>query len=122
MLGYKGLLLADTEQKQRDLIFNAVKLHLRGGTPSAIVLALENIGITGVAIIENPKLLYDGQGCYDSSDCYNGRRWDRFIVDYSQSGLSDETIDLIDRLIEVWQNGRSNRFYPNPNIPLSAYI
>ncbi|BAQ65537.1 Tail protein I [Geminocystis sp. NIES-3709] len=110
VLGYKGWALADTEEKQRNLIKSAVSLHKKAGTPSAIKEALEAVGIEVNTIVENPCLLYDGF-FYNGSEYYNRRRWDRFIVDLAEP-VDPEKIDLINGLIEAWKNARSNRFFP----------
>lgn len=65
--GYRGWLLAETEQQKRELLKSAIELHKTAGTPFAIERALQAVGFTGATIIENPVALfrYDGLFNYD---------------------------------------------------------
>jgi hypothetical protein len=111
VLGYKGWLLADTEQKQRDLVQDSVRLHRIAGTPESILEILEKLGYPGLGIIENPCMLYDGTWKYDGTEKYVGRLFDRFMVD-NVTTLPDAERPLVTELVNTWKNVRSNFFQP----------
>jgi hypothetical protein len=110
VLGYKGWLLADTDLKRRDLIRRSVRLHRTAGTPFSIIEALTVLGITVSSIEENPPLTYSGF-FYNGSEFYNGKRWDRFFVNFDDP-VDPEIEDLVYALIDEWKNARSHRFKP----------
>ena len=65
VLGYKGWLLADTEQKQRDLIKQAIELHRYKGTPWSIKAALERLGYPNAQIQEGVGTIYYLDGTWN---------------------------------------------------------
>lgn len=109
VLGYRGWLLADTEQQRRTLIKNSIELHRTAGTPFAVKQSLASVGYPNVEIIENPGLRYDGSATYDGSQSYTGAALGQFIVilDTERSGVSKSQIQLIIALINEWKNTRS---------------
>lgn len=110
VLGYRGWLLADTEQQRRTLIKNAIELHRTAGTPFAVKQALASVGYENAQIIENPGLRYDGSATYDGSQTYRGSSLGQFIVilDNERSSVSASQIELIIALINEWKNARSH--------------
>lgn len=110
VLGYKGWLLANTDAKKRSLIRRSVLLHRTAGTPFSIVEALQVLGLPVSSIEENPPLTYYGF-FYNGAEFYNGKRWDRFIVNFSIP-VDPSIQDLVYALIDEWKNARSHRFKP----------
>jgi len=107
--GYRGWLLAETEEDKRSLLKNAIALHKTAGTSYAIRLAMESVGFPGATVTENPPLYYDGRAHYNGREHYNGRQLGAFIVTLSpeRSPVDDNQVDLIVALIETWKNARS---------------
>lgn len=109
VLGIKGWLLANTEQKKRDLIKRAIELHRRKGTPWAIKNALASVGYPTVVIVEGVGLNYDGSFDYDGSQNYGGGYWANFLVRiYTDETPSAGDQALIISLINEYKNERSN--------------
>lgn len=111
ILGYKGWIFADTEQKQRDLLKIALQLNKYAGTPWAITNALNSIGITGVEIEEGLSIKYDGEAFYDGSITYGSGSWADFavIIDASNFTAIDATaIANMTGVVLAWKNARSN--------------
>lgn len=108
VFGDKGWSLADTLTKKRSLLKNALQLHRLAGTPAAIALAFEVLGLGGVSFVENPPLLYDGSWKYNGAEVYNAKKWDRFILTYEIQPPADKA-ELVDRLVDAWKNERSRR-------------
>ncbi|MBP0021021.1 MAG: phage tail protein [Cyanobacteria bacterium SBLK] len=108
--GYRGGFLADTEQKKRDLVKNAISLHQKAGTLSAVVDALATLGYS-VTIEENPSLTYNGEWNYGDGEVYSGKRWARFIVNFPTNPPAEEA-KLINELINAWKPARSHRIDP----------
>ncbi|MEM9543980.1 MAG: phage tail protein [Cyanobacteria bacterium P01_E01_bin.42] len=109
--GYKGGFLADTEQKKRDLIKNAISLHQKAGTLSAVQLALKTLGFGSVTIEENPLLLYNGEWNYGDGEIYSGKRWTRFVINFPTNPPAEKA-ELIDKLIDEWKPATSHRIDP----------
>lgn len=110
ILGYKGWIFADTEQKQRDLLKIALQLNKYAGTPQSIIDALNSIGITGVEIEEGLSIKYDGEVFYDGSITYGSGSWADFavIIDASNFTTIDATaITNMTGVVLAWKNARS---------------
>jgi P2-related tail formation protein len=110
VLGYRGWLLAETEQQRRNLIKSSIELHRTAGTPFAIKQALAAVGFPNTQITENPGLRYDGSQTHDGNDSYIGGSLGTFIVtlDPVRSNLNQNQITLIVALINEWKNARSH--------------
>lgn len=107
--GYRGWLLAETDEQKRTLLKNAIALHKTAGTPRAIILAMESVGFPNATVSENPPLYYDGTAFYDGRETYSGRRTGGFTVtlDPQKAPVSQNQVSLIIELINVWKNTRS---------------
>lgn len=68
VMGYKGWRFADTEQKKRDLIKQAIELHRYKGTPWSIVEAIKRIGFYDATVLEG------GYGMYYNREAQFDRR------------------------------------------------
>lgn len=111
ILGYKGWLFADTEQKQRDLLKIALQLNKYAGTPQSIIDALSSIGITGVNIIEGLSVKYNGEFIYDGTITYGTGSWADFAVVIDASNFTAVNASVISNMAGVvlaWKNARSN--------------
>ncbi|MDX2215533.1 MAG: phage tail protein [Oculatellaceae cyanobacterium bins.114] len=108
--GYRGWLLADTEQKKRNLLKAAIELHRYAGTPWAIKNALTTLGYGDVTIQENPGARFDGEYSFDGSTRFSGKAYGTFRVNLNIGGrsLPPAEIDLIIKLIGEWKNARSH--------------
>ena len=117
--GFRGWILADTEEKQRNLLKQAIELHRHAGTPWAIRTALETLGYLNVQITENPEvsvdpIYYDGTYYYDGTRAYSGEAgtqilYGGFIVNLQTAGsLSPEKEALVIACINAWKNVRSH--------------
>ena len=115
VMGYKGWLLADTVEKKRTLIKNAIKLHRKAGTSFAIINSLNAVGIEVSEIIENPPLTYNGRWNYLGTEYYSGKLWDRFIVNFTED-VESSKISLVTALIETWKNERSQYLIRCPEL------
>lgn len=107
VLGYKGWLLADTDEKKRALLKQSVRLHRTASTPYSIETALAILDITVTEIIENPPLTYDGTWQYNGAEFYDSKKWDRFIVKFANP-VPPALEELVFNLIEAWKNARSH--------------
>lgn len=112
VVGIKGLKYADTDQKKRDLIKNAIKLYRYKGTPWAIKEALKSIGISDCTIIEGGILvLHDGTYAHDGSIMHQASGWAvfRVIVDFDMFFTTNfGTLDEARKLILEYKNARSH--------------
>lgn len=123
VLGAKGWKFADTVQKKRDLVRNAIALNKIIGTPRSIITALNSLGILDVEIQENLNgAKYDATYTYNGSINYNqGYHWALFRVVIDTTNLLNLTGQLFLDIIEVvmaWKNERSwlEGLYFNPGI------
>lgn len=105
--GYRGGFLADTDDKKRSLIKNAIHLHQKSGTFWAVKKALESVGFLGVRVEENPTLTYDGSWTYNGEEIYSGKRWARFTLKFSTNPPSNK-LNLIRELVNAWKPARSH--------------
>jgi P2-related tail formation protein len=115
VLGNKGWLFADTEQKQRDLLKNAIKLHKTKGTPFAIKNALANIGLQNAQIIEGSSFTpdyYNGVRTFNGAVNFGNYSWAEFrvLLDITTVGatLTPTLYDLALALIDEYKNVRSH--------------
>lgn len=118
MLGWRGWILADTEEKKRALLKKAITLQRKKGTPFAVREAIRLLEITGILpgddsiqILEGVGLSYDGTFDYDGSQDYGGGFWANFSVRIQVDNTFDgspENIQAIERLINEYKNERSN--------------
>lgn len=106
--GLRGWYLADTEQKQRDLIAEAIELNRRAGTPWSIITAMAAVGYPDTQVIENPPQFYDGSWGYNGEDEYAGLLLAGFVVllDPVRSQVTAEKVRLILALIDEWKPAR----------------
>lgn len=110
--GVKGWKFADTLQKKRDLVRNAIRLNLIIGTPRAIIDALNYMGFPDVTIDENLiGAKYDGTYDYNGAINYNqGFHWAYFKVFIGINNIQTLTgqmyLDAIE-VINAWKNLRS---------------
>jgi len=72
VLGYKGWLFADTEEKKRALLKKAIQLHRKKGTPWSIKEAIKAIGYNGAQVVEGVGVTYDGTIDFDGTQDYGG--------------------------------------------------
>jgi P2-related tail formation protein len=111
VLGYKGWKFADTEQKQRALIKNAIRLNQKHGTPYAIRQAMKVIGFDNTVVQENlVGAKHNGQYNHNGSITYNApsRFHFRVLIDAGTYGIVDvQTINDLVKLILEWKNERS---------------
>lgn len=105
--GYRGGFLADTDEKKRSLVKNAIELHQRSGTFWAVQKALESVGFRGVQIEQNPRLTYDGSWVYNGEEVHSGKRWARFVLKFSTNPPSNK-LELIRELVRAWKPARSH--------------
>lgn len=107
--GVRGWDLADTEEKQRALIEDAIELNRRAGTPFAIIRALQAVGYPNVTVIENPPLTLDGSWSLDGEEILAGKKLAGFIVvlDSNEAPVSEGRIELLLAMIDEWKNARS---------------
>ena len=110
--GYRGYLLATTEQQKRDLIKSATYLHKIAGTPFAIKRAILAVGFDSVVIREHTGIGYDGSFDFDGSHNYVGGSWFNFSVEVFYTGTAPDSdkIELVTKLIGEWKNERSLLF------------
>lgn len=110
ILGFKGWVFADTEQKQRDLLKIALQLNKYAGTPQSIIDALNSIGITGVEIEEGLSVKYDGEFAYDGTITYGSGSWADFAVVINASNFTSIDTTVIANMTGIvlaWKNARS---------------
>jgi len=115
LLGNKGWILADTEQKQRDLLKNAITLHKTKGTPFAIKNALASIGLQNAQIIEGSSFTpdyYNGVRDFNGAVTFGTYSWAEFrvLLDVTTVGatLTTTLYDLALALIDEYKNVRSH--------------
>lgn len=112
VLGAKGWKYADTTEKKRELVRNAIKLNLIIGTPQSIITALNSLGFPDVTIQENlAGAMYNGNYTYNGAINYNqAYPWPYFRVIIGINNLLSLTgqmfLDIID-VVMVWKNCRS---------------
>jgi P2-related tail formation protein len=117
LLGYKGWALADTEQKKRDLIKQAVELHRYKGTPWSIKEALKKVGYPDAQIQEGVGIIhyYDGTINYNGSSFYgNLGHWAYFkvlfnLLNFTQF-IPSADLELVTQLILEYKNVRSHLY------------
>lgn len=110
LLGWKGWIFADTDQKKRDLILKAITLHKKKGTPWAIREALKSVGFIDADIIPQAGVIHDGSIDYDGAETYSGGFWANFLVRVHVPQLYTPTADDIDtaeKIISEYKNERS---------------
>lgn len=110
VLGWRGWLFADTEEKKRDLLKKAITLHKKKGTPWAIREALKSVGYLGADIIPQAGVVHDGSIDYDGSETYSGGYWANFLVRvHVPQGytVTATDIEIAERLISEYKNERS---------------
>lgn len=117
LLGYKGWLLADTEQKQRDLIKQAIELHRYKGTPWSIKEALKRVGYPDAEIEEGVGTInyYDGTINYNGSATYGSAgHWAFFRVLFNLQNYTQvipaNDLELVTQLILEYKNVRSHLY------------
>lgn len=115
LLGNKGWILADTEQKQRDLLKNAITLHKTKGTPFAIKNALASIGLQNAQIIEGSSFTpdyYNGVRTFNGAVNFGTYSWAEFrvLLDVTTVGatLTTTLYNLALALIDEYKNVRSH--------------
>jgi len=112
VLGAKGWKFADTVEKKRELVRNAVRLNLIIGTPQSIITALNSLGFPDVTIQENLSgAKYNGVYTYNGAINYNQAwPWPYFRVVIGVNNLLSLSgqiyLDIID-VVMAWKNVRS---------------
>jgi P2-related tail formation protein len=112
VLGAKGWKFADTVEKKRELVRNAVKLNLIIGTPQSIITALNSLGFPDVTIQENlAGAMYNGVYTYNGAINYNqAYPWPYFRVIIGINNILSLTgqmyLDIKD-VVLAWKNVRS---------------
>jgi len=102
-----------TEAHRRAVIAAAPALHRIKGTPAAVRLALEAIGLAGVEIQEGRPVLYaDGSWIANGSEVLHGGHWALFSVeaDLGKGGLDTGRIAQIKQAITRAKNARSHLY------------
>jgi len=105
--GYKGWKFADTEQKQRDLLKQAIELNRYKGTPYGLKQALIMAGVIGdIEIRERMVLRYNNQ--FDHSGiAYYGNHWAYFRVLIDVANLGGVSLEDLHGVIYEYKNARS---------------
>jgi hypothetical protein len=110
VLGWKGWLFADTDDKKRDLLKKAISLHRKKGTPWAIRESLISVGFLGADIIQAVGRIYNGAINFDGAENYAGGFWANFIVrvhiPFAYTPTSSD-ITTATRIINEYKNERS---------------
>jgi len=115
VLGVKGWMFADTEQKKRDLIKKAIELHRYKGTPWAVKEALLSLGYSAT-LIERPNSVqryFDGSIRYNGDEMFGVRHWSYFKVIISLDALGGYIPTIAERntaiaVINEYKNARSH--------------
>ena len=115
VLGVKGWMFADTEQKKRDLIKKAIELHRYKGTPWAIKEALASLGYSAT-LIERPNSVqryFDGSIRYTGDEMFGTRHWSWFKATISLDALGGYVPTIEERntaiaVINEYKNARSH--------------
>lgn len=110
LLGYKGWVLADTEEKKRELIKRGIALHRYKGTPYSIREAFRSIGYLNARILEGVGNYYDNNETYNGAIDHGANNWAKFsvVVDLGSSqGVSSTIKTTMEALIEEYKNARS---------------
>ena len=114
VLGYKGWLLATTDQERRDLIKNAIELQRYKGTPWAVKEAIKKFGYADVTIQERllitPPPTHNGVFQHNGQIVHGGNSWATFrvIIDATNSGtITSQQISILRELIDEYKNVRS---------------
>lgn len=109
---FDGLALIDSREQKIKFIQNAVKLHRLKGTPAAIELVCELLNV-------NTRLQewfeYDGDPYHFKIE----------VMEISDRGLNEDTINLLERLVMEYKNVRSsleaiNIFFTSKHKPCVA--
>lgn len=111
VLGYRGWILADTEEKKRNLIKKAVELNRYKGTIYGIKTAVNAVGFDYVEVIEHVGVDYDGQYNNDGTITGAGGNWATFRVLIgldSTYPLNVVSIENLRKFIEEYKNTRSH--------------
>lgn len=110
VLGYKGWLFADTEEKRRALLKKAIVLHKKKGTPWAIREALKAIGYVDAEIIEGAGgITYDGTVNYDGTQDYGGgSSWANFIVRVTVDESLGDDEEIITNVVNAYKREACN--------------
>lgn len=115
VLGYKGWLFADTEQKKRDLLKKAIQLHRKKGTAWSIREAIKALGYNGAQIVEGVGLTYDGTADYDGAQDYGGGSdWANFGVRVwvNEGHVPDSAeIERVTNLINAYKREAANLIF-----------
>jgi phage tail P2-like protein len=107
LLGYKGWRFADTEQKQRDLIKQAIELHRYKGTPYGLKQALTLCGVIGaIEIQERTVIRYNGEINYDGLGYY-GNHWAYFRVLIDAANVGGLSMTDIKGVIAEYKGARN---------------
>jgi len=109
--GFKGYVVADTEQKKRDLLARAIELNKVSGAVGGVKVGLELIGFTNVVVGEFAAQTYNGFWNYDGLNTHGTTNWANFVVIFRTD--NDEPLDsddetLINGFINEYKNVRSN--------------
>lgn len=107
LLGYRGWKFMDTEDKQRNLLKQAIELNRYAGTSPGIEQALIAVGIVGaVEIQERTVPLYDGSWLYDGHVFY-GNHWAYFRVLLDIANINGLSVEDVRGVINVYKGTRN---------------
>ncbi len=90
----EGWLLCNADDERRALIKSAIELHRYKGTPYAIEMVLDVLGLSGEL---QEWFQYSGEPYHF-----------RVAIDISKKGLDEAFINKIEMLINKWKNARSH--------------
>lgn len=117
MLGYNGWILADTVQKKRDLLKQAIPIKKTMGTPFAIRQAAIALGVKGeINIQEGFQYQYNGQFNHNGEIDYGANGWANFAVFFDDNLNSDMTEDKLEMFRKMILN-----FKPVRSILVGVY-
>lgn len=116
--GWRGWLLADTDEKKRALLKRAITLQKKAGTPFAIREAIRLLELPGILpgdgniiVLEGVGLSYDGSFDYDGSQDYGGGFWANFSVRLNVDNTFDDSAEnllAIERVINEYKREACN--------------
>lgn len=113
VLGWKGWVLATTEDQQRALVKKAIELNRHKGTPWAIVEAIKALGFDGAEIKEGVGVYWNGQYVFDGTINWGSASddWATFratILLPSNVPVGATDYQAIRNLILAYKNARSH--------------
>ncbi len=109
VLGYKGWLLANTDEERRSVIAGAIERKKYAGTSWAVTEALKSVGYADAKVLEGVNATYDGTFNYDGTITYGSNFWALFSIDNldlgETKGFNENDLIAIKKLIDEWKRG-----------------